>query len=98
MRVKKTHTLNTPHPTAKLEPRPPNQPNVKAVLLENALVIQLWFYREHQYFRGFSILAATLLAYKEQHVWVGVHGINSQLKVRGGGLCGMCWCVGGLGR
>ena len=65
--------------------------------MENALVIQLWYYREHQYFRGVSILAATMLAYKEQHVWVGVLGIISQLKVSfcgGGGRCLFVCCKG----
>lgn len=52
------------------------------MLIENALVIQLWHYREPAYFRGLSVLAATVIAYREQLVWVGLLSIIQELKVR----------------
>lgn len=54
----------------------------QAVLLENALVIQLWFYREHDYFKGFTIFAATAVAYK-------CGGLGGVCCCRGRGACGI---------
>lgn len=54
---------------------------MQAVLLENALVIQLWHYREHTYFKGLSVLAATAVAYRQQLVWVHLLSCIHQLKV-----------------
>jgi hypothetical protein len=53
------------------------------VLLENALVIQLWHYSEHAYFKGLSVLAATAVAYRQQLVWVHLLSCIHQLKVGG---------------
>lgn len=36
----------------------------QAVLVENAFVIQLWHYTEHAYFKGASVMAATVIAYR----------------------------------
>ncbi|KAF8061055.1 CHRNA7 [Scenedesmus sp. PABB004] len=52
-----------------------------AVLVENALVLQLWHHSEHGYFRGMRVLAATGLAYREQLVWVKLLGCVHQLRV-----------------
>lgn len=60
---------------------------LQAVLLENALVIQLWHYSECAYFKGFSVLAGTAVAYREQLVWVHLLGCIHQLKVGVHAVC-----------
>ena len=74
---------------------PAHPTTLQAALLENALAIQLYYYKDSTYFRGFSLIYATILAYREQHVWVEV------LQVRLGGNqgkgCGRC-TPGGMPR
>ncbi|GBF97408.1 hypothetical protein Rsub_09573 [Raphidocelis subcapitata] len=52
-----------------------------AVLVLNALIIQLWFYREPSYFGGMVNIANTMLSYREQCVWVEVLRVLHDIKL-----------------
>ncbi|KAI8471945.1 MAG: neurotransmitter-gated ion-channel ligand-binding domain-containing protein [Monoraphidium minutum] len=51
-----------------------------AVLVVNAIVIQLWFYREPRYMQRLSTIANTMLSFKEQSVWVDLLKVLQELK------------------
>ncbi|KAI8471947.1 MAG: neurotransmitter-gated ion-channel ligand-binding domain-containing protein [Monoraphidium minutum] len=51
-----------------------------AVLVANAIVIQLWYYREPTYFQSITNIANTMLSFREQSVWVEVIKVMQELK------------------